>query len=214
MAHYLPEGMKLTPAGPGGEEEIVISLTGYENLCYLMVDDEDLVTALYDAVGSRLVKYHKEVATFDKVGACLSNDDWEFNTQTLLSPSQMERWLVPWHIKIAKVIHDAHKPALLHTCGNIYPVFHWVSENYEGKHSFEDFIMSVEDAWGTYHNEITILGGIDVNYMIMESREAVYTRSKDLLDYTSREGSFVLGTGNSVPEYLSNEKYFMMLKAA
>ncbi len=214
IAKYLPEGMKLIPSGPGGVEEIVISLTGYENLCYMIVDDEELVSALFEAVGSRLVTYYKEVATFDSVGACLSNDDWGFNTQTLLSPEHMAKWLIPWHERIAKVIHDSHKPALLHTCGNVYPVFHWISENYDGKHSFEDSIMSVEHAWDTYHNEVAILGGIDVNYMIMESKEEVYNRSRALLEKTANLGSFALGTGNSVPDYLPNEKYFAMLQAA
>ncbi len=214
VAAYLPEGMKLIPSGPGGVEEIVISLTGYENLCYMMVDDEELVDALFEAVGSRLVKYYSEVSTFDAVGASLSNDDWGFNTQTLLSPDQMGRWLIPWHEKIAQAIHAAKKPALLHTCGNVYPVFHWITENYEGKHSFEDSILPVEKAWERYHDEIAILGGIDVNYLIMESEERVYDRSLALLEKSAKRGSFALGTGNSVPDYLPNDKYFAMMQAA
>ncbi len=214
VASHLPEGMKLIPSGPGGVEEVVISLTGYENLCYLMVDDEELVDALFEAVGSRLVKYYEEVATFDSVGACLSNDDWGFKSQTLLNPTQMERWLIPWHEKIGKVIHAAGKPALLHSCGNVYSRFDWISDNYDGKHSYEDSILPVEDAWDTYHKEIAILGGIDVNYMIMESKEAVYKRSREILEKTAEEGSYALGTGNSVPDYLPNDKYFAMLQAA
>ncbi len=74
--------------------------------------------------------------------------------------------------------------------------------------------MPVEEAWQRYHKEIAVLGGIDVNFMIMEEKEAVYERSRALLEMTSGEGAFALGTGNSVPDYLSNEKYFTMLKAA
>ncbi len=214
VAKHLPEGMKLIPSGPGGVEEIVISLTGYEQLCYMMVDEEELVTALFDEVGSRLTKYYKEVASFDAVGACLSNDDWGFNTQTLLSPPQMERWLIPWHEKISKAIRGNDKPALFHCCGNVYPVYHWIIDNYDGKHSYEDSIMPVEEAWQRYHKEIAVLGGVDVNFMIMEESEAVYERSRALLEMTSEEGAFALGTGNSVPDYLPNEKYFTMLKAA
>jgi uroporphyrinogen decarboxylase len=214
VAAHLPEGMKLIPSGPGGVEEIVISLTGYENLCYLMMDQEDLVDALFEAVGSRLETYYSEVVTFDSVGACLSNDDWGFNTQTLLSPTQMERWVVPWHRKISQAIHSYKKPALLHSCGNVYPVFDWIVDNYEGKHSYEDSILPVEAAWTRYHNDIAILGGIDVNYLIMEDEETIYQRAMHLLELTAEEGAFALGTGNSVPDYLPNNKYFTMLKAA
>lgn len=214
VAAHLPEGMKLIPYGPGGVEEIVISLTGYENLCYLMMDQEDLVDALFEAVGSRLEKYYGEVTAFDSVGACLSNDDWGFNTQTLLSPTQMERWVVPWHRKISQAIHSYNKPALLHSCGNVYPVFDWIVDNYEGKHSYEDSILPVEDAWMRYHKDIAILGGIDVNYLIMEDEETIYNRARQLLELTAEEGAFALGTGNSVPDYLPNNKFFTMLKAA
>lgn len=214
LVPYLPEGMKFIPSGPGGVEEIVISLTGYENLCYMMVDQEDLVEALFEAVGSRLVRYYDEVASLESVGACLSNDDWGFNTQTLLSPEQMERYLIPWHRKIGQAIHRHGKPALLHTCGNVYPVFDWIVESYEGKHSYEDSIMPVEEAWKRYHHEIAILGGIDVNHIIMENNDTVYDRSRQLLELTESEGSFALGTGNSVPDYMPNDKFLTVLKAA
>ncbi len=39
----------------------------------------------------------------------------------------------------------------------------------------EDSILPVEKAWETYHHEIAILGGSDVNYMIMESPEQIIT---------------------------------------
>jgi uroporphyrinogen decarboxylase len=213
---YIPEGMKLIPSGPGGMEEIVISLTGYENLCFLMIDNPELVDALFEAVGSRLVSYYRDLCTFDEVGACISNDDWGFNTQTLLSPQQMQRWVFPWHQKIADTIHASGKPAVLHSCGNIYPIFDWVTDRmkYEGKHSYEDSILPVEDAWERYHDKIAIMGGIDVNYMIMESEKAVYERSSALLERTQSKGAFALGTGNSVPDYLPTEKFIAMLKAA
>lgn len=214
VAPHLPEGMKFIPSGPGGVEEIVISLTGYENLCYMMVDQEDLVEALFEAVGSRLVRYYDEVASLESVGACLSNDDWGFNTQTLLSPEQMERHLIPWHRKIGQAIHAHGKPALLHTCGNVYPVFDWIVESYEGKHSYEDSILPVEEAWKRYHKDIAILGGIDVNYIIMKDKDSVYDRSRKLLELTAEEGSFALGTGNSVPDYMPNDKFLTLLKAA
>lgn len=213
---YLPEGMKLIPSGPGGVEEILISLTGYENLCFMMHDQKDLVDALCAQIGTRLTEYYRRVCEIEQVGACISNDDWGFNTQTLLSPSQMERWIFPWHKQIADVIHDSGKPAILHSCGMIYPVFDRITDylKYDAKHSYEDSILPVEDAWEQYHRSIAVLGGIDVNFMIMESEEAVYRRSREMLERTAEEGSFALGTGNSVPDYMPLGSYVAMLRAA
>ncbi len=216
LAKHLPEGMSMIISGPGGVEENVIALTGYEELCYMMVDEPDLVTALFEAVGSRLVDYYRITASHPKVGACISNDDWGFNTQTLLTSEQMERWLFPWHKKITDAIHDAGKPAILHSCGNIYPIMNWVTDifQYDAKHSFEDAILPIEQAWELYHHKIALLGGIDVNYLIFESEDAIYRRSKEMLNRTESAGSYALGTGNSVPDYIPVEKYIAMLRSA
>lgn len=216
LVPHIPEGMKLIASGPGGVEEILISLTGYENLCFMMHDQSELVDALSEAVGSRLVEYYRGVSELDAVGACISNDDWGFNTQTLLSPQQMDRWIFPWHKRIADTIHASGKPAILHSCGNIYPLFDKITDylRYDAKHSFEDSILPIERAWEQYHDRIALLGGIDVNFMIMESEQRVYDRSRALLETTSGDGGYALGTGNSVPDYLPIEKYLAMLRAA
>ena len=96
--------------------------------------------ALFEAVGSRLVRYYDEVASLESVGACLSNDDWGFNhpDPTLTR----NRWRGISSLGTERSVKQSTgtgKPALLHTCGNVYPVFDWIVESYEGKHSYEDF---------------------------------------------------------------------------
>ena len=40
-------------------------------------------------MGSRFVRYYEICGTFDSVGAMISNDDWGFKTQTMLSVGDM-----------------------------------------------------------------------------------------------------------------------------
>ncbi|HPA61302.1 MAG TPA: hypothetical protein PLS01_07025, partial [Clostridia bacterium] len=54
----LPQGMKLMVMGPGGVLENVIELVGYENLCLMLYDQPELAGRIFDAVGSRLVRYY------------------------------------------------------------------------------------------------------------------------------------------------------------
>lgn len=98
---YLPDGMKLMVMGPGGVLENVTSLLGYDNLCYMLYEDPELVGRVFDQVGSRLVAYYKNALCFDSVGLISSNDDWGFNTQTFLSPEHMRRYVIPWHKNLA-----------------------------------------------------------------------------------------------------------------
>jgi len=216
IEHYIPEGMKLIASGPGGVEENVISLTGYENLCYMMADDGKLAGAIFDEVGKRINSYYAEICKFDCIGAVISNDDWGFKTQTLLSEDQMEKYLYSWHLEITKTIHHSGCPAILHSCGRLSPVMDIIIDDlqYDAKHSFEDEIQPVEEAYEEYAHRIAILGGIDLDFICQKTPEEVYRRSKAMLERTAGRGGYALGTGNSVPDYVPRENYFAMLQAA
>lgn len=93
LASELPEGMKFIVMGPGGVLENVIQMVGYEPLCYMIFDDPRLVQDTFDAVGSRLVRYYEICGRYGSVGAMISNDDWGFKTQTMLSVEDMRRYV-------------------------------------------------------------------------------------------------------------------------
>lgn len=208
--------MKGIVMGPGGVLENVILLAGFDNLCIMLALEPDLAAALFDAVGSRLLRYYQRALEFDCIGAVISNDDWGFKTQTMLSTDQMRQYVIPWHRKIAQTAHDAGRPAILHSCGNLREVMNDVIDSigYDAKHSFEDTFLPIEEAYETYGDRIALLGGIDVDYVIRSSPEDVYNRSKKMLERSAERGGYALGTGNSVPEYVPQEQFFALLRAA
>jgi len=211
----IPEGMKLIVFGPGGVLENVTELIGFENLCFMIYEDPELVQKIFDEVGSRLLKYYEICAPFDTVGALISNDDWGYNSQTMLKPSDMRKYVFPWHKKIVETIHAAGKPAILHSCGNLNEVMDDIIDDmkYDGKHSYQDIIIPVEEAYEKWGSRIAILGGIDVNFVCTSSEEDITKRSISMIQRASSRGGYALGTGNSVPEYVPDEKYFAMIKA-
>ncbi|GAP07374.1 uroporphyrinogen-III decarboxylase [Anaerolinea thermolimosa] len=216
VAHELPPGMQLIVYGPSGVLENAINLVGYEALCMLIVDDPDLAMDIFGEIGSRLERYYSIAARHPAVGACISNDDWGFRTQTLFSPAGMRRFVFPWHKRIVQAIHAAGKPAILHSCGHFERVMDDIVNEmgYDARHSYEDTILPVEEAYERYHQRIAILGGIDVDFVCRASPEEVYRRSKAMLERTRERGAYALGTGNSVPEYVPDEGYFAMIRAA
>ena len=54
----LPEGMKLMPCGPCGLLENVVSIVGYDNLCFMLYDDPELVEMICERVGAVLLRYY------------------------------------------------------------------------------------------------------------------------------------------------------------
>ena len=216
LAAHLPAGMRLIIHGPCGVLENAISLVGYQNLCLLIMDDPALAEDVFAEIGSRLNGYYRLTAAFNFVGAVISNDDWGFNTQTLFSPKQMRQYVFPWHTRIVETIHAAGKPAILHSCGYFDAVIRDVIDlmGYDARHSYEDNIKPVETAYEELHRDIAVLGGLDVDFVCRSEPQAVYDRAKAMLERSAERGAYALGTGNSVPEYVPDEGYFAMLRAA
>jgi len=212
----LPDGMKIITSIPGGVLENVVNMVGYERMCYWSVDEPDLLGEVFDAVGSRLVRFYEICAGYENVGACFVNDDWGFKTQTMLPPSGMRRYVIPWHRRIVEVIHAAGKPALLHSCGNLSEVMEDVIEwiAFDAKHSFEDSILPIEDAYERWGGRIALLGGIDVDFLCRSMPDAIRARSRAMLERAAARGGYALGSGNSVPDYVPDESFLAMVGAA
>ncbi|MFW5893893.1 MAG: uroporphyrinogen decarboxylase family protein [Verrucomicrobiota bacterium] len=215
LQKFLPGNMKLIVCGPCGVLENAIGLVGYESLCFMILDDEQLVFDLFGRIGTVLCAYYRQCLKHESVGAIIGNDDWGFKSQTMLSPADMRRFVFPWHRRIVKAAHEAGRPAILHSCGNLELVMDDVIDDikYDGKHSYEDTIQPVEEAYDIYHKRIAILGGIDMDFMCRATPDEVYQRSKAMLERAATDGAFALGTGNSVPEYVPDENYFAMIQA-
>ncbi|MCL2287085.1 MAG: hypothetical protein FWC32_12080 [Firmicutes bacterium] len=219
LSHYdkmtpeLPEGMKIIAHGPSGVLENTISLVGYDNLCIMLYDDPALAKQVFDDVGSRLLKYYQQAASHDAVCALISNDDWGFKTQPMLSPADMRKYVFPWHKKIVEAGHAHNKPVILHSCGQAEEIMEDIIEDmkFDAKHSFEDNIMPIEECYEKYKGRIALLGGIDVGFVCTAAPEEISARSAAMIKRAEKDGGYALGTGNSVPEYVPHEGYFAMI---
>jgi uroporphyrinogen decarboxylase len=216
LAESLPRGMKLIPYTPNGLLENATDLVGYESLCMLIKDDPRLAYDLFDRIGERLAGYYERAARFASVGACLVNDDWGYKTQTMFAPGDMRRYVFPWTKRFVEIIHAAGKPAILHSCGKFDHILDDIIADmrFDGRHSYEDNILPVEQAYDRFGGRIAILGGIDVDFICRSRPEEVYARSRSMLERSAAQGGYALGSGNSIPDYVPHAGYFAMIRAA
>ncbi|MGN1073659.1 MAG: uroporphyrinogen decarboxylase family protein [Eubacteriales bacterium] len=216
VAPYLPGNMKIMASSPDGLLENVINIVGYDNLCLMLYDDPELVKDIFDRVGSILLRHYEISASFDTVGILMINDDWGFNSQPMLSPAQMREYAFPWHKKMVEVAHKHGKPAVLHSCGQLESVMEDIIEDmkFDGKHSYQDNILPVEDAYRRWGGRIAILGGLDVDFLVRSEPEEITARARRMLEMAEEKGGYALGSGNSIPSYIPPEHYFAMLRAA
>jgi len=211
---FLPDDMRFIVYGPGGVLENMIELIGFDNLCYMLADDPELVRLVADNVGRRLCDYYEQIIDYDSVGAIISNDDWGFNTQTMISPNDLREYIFPWHKKIAELAHKAGKPVILHSCGKLDNVYDDIINDmkFDAKHSYEDNIKPVEEMYDILKGRIAVLGGIDMDFVCRKQQDEIYDRCAAMTKKTNFEG-YALGTGNSIPNYLPDENYFAMISA-
>lgn len=212
----LPEGMKIIVFAPESVYRSLVKLMGYEGLCIALYDNFGLVQRIADAVGERLLRYFKNAIKYEKVGAVIINEDWGFNTQTFLAPDIMRKIIFPWHKRMVRAIHDANKPAILHSCGNLEAIMNDIIDDigYDAKHSFEDSILPVEKVYKKYGKRIAILGGMDMDFLTRSTPDDIKKRSSEMLHLTSSQGGYALGSGNSIPDDIPIENYFSMTSAA
>jgi len=208
----LIEGMKFIVSAPGGLLENVIDLVGFERLCFMIYEDEELAGRIFDEVGSRLLRFYEICSQIESVGALIVNDDWGFKTQTMFSPDMLRQYVFPWHKRIVEVIHQKRKYAILHSCGNLSEVNDDIVDDmkYDAKHSFEDNILPVEQAWQLWHDRIAIVGGVDMDFLVRSKPEIIRNRCINLLELTGSKG-YALGSGNSIPAYVPIENYLAMV---
>ncbi|MDR2686322.1 MAG: uroporphyrinogen decarboxylase family protein [Oscillospiraceae bacterium] len=214
----LPPGMKLMARGPCGVLENTIRLVGYDNLCLMLYDDPRLASDIFERVGRGLVEYYRIAAQYDSVGLLMCNDDWGFNRQTMLSPADMRKYVFPWHREIVGIAHGLGKPAALHSCGNFSDITDDLfGMGFDGRHSYEDNILPVEEAYellmggGLPGGKMAVLGGVDLHFLCTATPEEIKARARTMLQRASGRGGYALGSGNSVPEYCPIENYLAMI---
>lgn len=202
--------------GSGGFAHFAEHLTwlmGYETCCMALMEQRDLV----EAIAKRLLDYYvifmKRLLAFDCVKITWGSDDMGFRSGPLLSPADLREFVLSGHTVMARMSHEAGRPYLLHSCGNLALLMDELIDDVkiDAKHSFEDTIEDVRDAKRAYGHRIALLGGIDVDFLCRSSEAEIRKRVRDTLDVCMPGGGYCLGTGNSVANYIPLDSYLAML---
>ena len=217
LREVMPAGMKLVGGIGNGVFEISEDLVGFEQLCYMQVDDPDLFRDIYFRIGNLLVTLWSQL--LDKFGdlfaVCRSGDDMGFKTSTLIAPQALIQNVVPQYRRIIDVIHKAGKPYLLHSCGCIFEIMEaLIDAGIDAKHSNEDVISPFDEWIHRYGDRIGLLGGIDTDRLCR-------MKPDDIFQFVMEEGErfrritkgYALGSGNSIPAYVPPEGYLAMVQA-
>ncbi len=218
LGEVMPEGM-LAVGGPGfGIFQAVEDLVGYEELCYMSVDDPELYRELFDKIFSIYYSIWKEFLErfANSFVVCRFGDDLGFGSNTLISAKDIKEIIIPMYARIIKLIHSYKKPFLLHSCGKIFDVMDDLIDiaKIDSKHSNEDNIAPFTTWVDKYGDKIGNFGGMDVGVLCSESSAEIKIRTKAILEYCVGKGGFAFGVGNSLTDYVPVDNYFVMIEEA
>jgi len=210
---HLPDGMGFIVSHAGGIFEHLSQIMSFEMLCFALHDQLDLVNAIVDKIANLELEFYDNILNLDRVIALWPGDDMGFRSGTMISPNDLRRFILPWHRRFAQMAHRRNIPYFLHSCGNLSDIMEDLIEDVkiDGKHSFEDAIIPVEDFYAQYGTRIAVLGGVDINILASGSPEEVRHRSRKLIEKCGQAGRFGIGSGNSIPDYVPTENYLAMV---
>jgi len=211
MARRVPDGMKVMVI-PGGVFEWTTWLMGLMPFSYALVDQPDLVDAVVHRVADVIYAVVQDLMDESQVGGIFMGDDLGFASGTMVSPAVLRARFLPQTQRIVELVHGAGKLFAFHTCGNVTAIMDDLCAlGIDAKHSFEDKIMPVEEAYRRWSDRLGMIGGVDMHLLAAGSEEDVRMRTRQILDLCGPGGRYVLGTGNSVANYLPLRNYLAML---
>jgi uroporphyrinogen decarboxylase len=207
--------MKAIGGVGNGVFECVQDVIGYMNLCYIASDDPDLYEVLFKKVGDvSLAIWKRFLELYGDIYCVLRfGDDLGFKSNTLISPDDIRRHIIPQYTRIIALIHSYNKPFLLHSCGCIFEVMPDIisKAKIDAKHSNEDqiakFLVWVEK----YGNEIGNFGGIDTDAVCRLSLPEIRDYIEDLLGRCKKPGGIAFSSGNTIPDYVPADHYLEMV---
>ncbi len=216
-ATHLPEGMGLFVCPTSGFLEIPLdTLLGYQNLCYLLFEQPDLVEAVFQRVGEIICAMYERLVGLPNLRGFFQGDDMGFKTGTLISPDHLRALVLPWHRRLAGLAHDNGLVYLLHSCGNLEAIANDLIDDVgiDARHSYEDEGNSVVDFKRRYGDRVAILGGVDVDKLARLPESELRAHVRSIIEACLPGGRFALGSGNTVCNYVPLENYFAMVEEA
>lgn len=218
LSKVMPKGMKAYGGCGYGIFEASQDLVGFENLCMLQYLDPELFTDLFVKIGDlyetlwkEMDRRYRDTFVFYRMG-----DDLGYKSSTMLEPDTIRTHILPQQRRIVDLAHASGKKFLLHSCGCIFDIMDDILKmGIDAKHSNEDQIAPYDTWIDKYGKKIGLFGGIDVNYLSMNTPDEVYQKVlTDGTRFRSMTGGYALGSGNSIPDYVPVDNFYAMVEAA
>lgn len=211
---FLPPGMKVIVSF-GHIFTMAWQLMGFENFCVCLLDDLTLVKEITDRIGRETMLLLERVLSFPCVGAVCIQDDIAYTNGLMVSPVLLRKIFFPWLRRAAEICHAADRPLIFHSDGMLDSVMpDIIAAGVDALHPIEPKCMDIVAVKAEYGDRLALIGNLDLGYTLTRGTpQEVRDEVKYLIKYVAPGGGFLLGSANSVTNYVPLENYRAMLEA-
>ena len=217
LREEMPEGMKAIGGVGNGIFECAQDLVGFQELCEIKYEDEALYKDIFTKVGETIYAiWERFLPEFgDIYCVCRMGDDLGFKSSTLLRPDDISELILPGYKRIVDLVHSYHKPFLLHSCGRLFDIMDELITvtGIDAKHSNEDAISPYSKWIDDYGDRIGNFGGLDTDALCEMNPCDIEAYTENAYSVCAKKGhGIAIGSGNSIPDYVSVERYVKALE--
>lgn len=213
ISRLLPDSMKVI--GQYGDiYTMVWAVMGFENFSMALFENPELVEFLFQKFGEAVFNLFVNMADFDCVQALWYSDDIAYAEGLMVSPEIYRKYLFPWMKKIGSLCKKKNIPYIYHSDGVLYEVLpDLLACGINALHPIEPKAMDIEELKKQVAGKLCLVGNVDLTYTLTlgtpsETEEVV----KKLLRTVAPGGGYVLGSSNSIPDYVKLENFIAMLE--
>lgn len=213
VARLLPDGMRVL-ANIGKVFTGTWQLLGFATFAESLIDRPRLVGKVFERVAEIQARITRRVIAHPCVGAVLHADDLAYYSGLMVNPKVLREYVFPTYQALGDDCHQRDILYLFHSDGDIHDVIPDILTcGFVGLHPIEPKPMNAVDVKRQWGDRLCLLGHIDVDLLARGTPRQIRDQTHHNLDQLARDGGYLPGSGNSVPNYVPLGNYLAMLEA-
>ncbi len=207
-------GMKII-SGVGGIFTRVWRIMGFDSFSYALIDQPDLMEAMFRKVGDIQIEVFKNIVEMDSIGAMWYGDDLAYKTGTMVHPKHLRKYLFPYIKQMGDICKEKDLPFVMHSDGNLFSVLpDLLDAGLNALHPIEPLAMDSIELQKEYGDRLCLLGNIEIGETLtLGTPEMVEAEVKDRIAALAKHGGYAVGSSNTVAHYVKLDNFKAMIKA-
>ena len=212
----LPDGMKVV-ARAGDIFTWVWQLMGMEQFCFALIENIELVEAMFERIGQFIYSIFVEELERDSHGVIMAlwySDDIAYTEGLFCKPEIFRKYLFPWMKKIGDLARQADLAYLYHSDGDLWQVLDDLADcGVNALQPIEPKGMDAVELKRKEGHRFCLCGNIEVDRLARGTPQEIEELVRDRIEKLAPGGGYCVGSSNTVPDYVPLENYVAMLNA-